>query len=102
MNKKNHLNENTIVRLFHDPRFLSKFEQVNTEEEIIKIFNQNHVPITPDDLEVLHNICEKYIDRGAEIIDEESFLENIAAGKSENIKDQDSEIAAKKIINILS
>lgn len=97
-NKPN-IDESAIVHLFHNPKFLSDFEKINTEAEIIRIFNKNNIPITFDDLEVLHNICEKYVNKGLEILDEETFLENVSAG-TDNYNNGRS--TAKKIVDILS
>lgn len=60
-NETSNLDEVQIIRLFHDESFISEISGINTSEGIIQAFRKNHVFITNNDLESLHNICEKYI-----------------------------------------
>ncbi len=83
-NNDNELAEEQVIDLFHNPKFLSRIELANTEEEILEIFQENNIGLTSSKMEILHNICEKYIENGMEIVDEEKFLENVAAGKDVN------------------
>ena len=87
---KRSLEEQQVIDLFHNPEFLLRIEKINTQNDILKVFRENNIKVTSETLESLYDICERYIKKGLEVIDEEKFLEDVAAGKCENIKKEEN------------
>lgn len=101
--KEPSLEEDRIIDLFHNPEFLLRLEKIKTRTEILNAFRENNIQVNQDTLEALYNICERYIRKGLEVIDEEKFLEDVAAGKCTGIKENEtnSQNMAEKILGMI-
>ena len=77
---ENNIDTDKVVNLLHDPEFLLKLNKINTTSEIINIFYENNICFNKKNLKILDNICDKYIQEGMRMINNEDFLQNISAG----------------------
>lgn len=88
------MNQNKVIKLFHNKDFVNEINDTKTKEDIIELFNEKGADIKYEDVDEFHNLCERYILGKYEI--EEDYL-CASGGKSDISPDAESLIKKNKI-----